>query len=414
MDISNQLRLILLLTGVVIFIIVYVFGRRRGADAEVTHDEWTTTVQPAREPEFSIDDSPLIDEETLEVPAYIRKQQQEGRYDAEDSFTSSILDDDHVVDEIVATQAFIDSVEREQKFNDPAVTPARANRFHVEEVQLDLAQDGPFIDSGLSADIELSTSLQEDHHSGSVDFNVNESNAFVIEELDDPADEDTAEALGEAFSEEVYVDNSPEFSTAESLEVVSETSEVPTLSEPVATPSAPTVPTTTIEPVVPPVEKTVEKPVDKPVDKPAQKPSGQSVPRKIFAVRLAVAERLDGLRLLELLEVERLTHGKLGIFHRLHEGLSVFSLASMVEPGSFDLQQMPEQYFPGVTLFMLLPGPLDGLIAFDQMMTCAQRIAHATQGVIQDERGNKLNVDLMNRLRDDVLDFQHLIGGIAH
>lgn len=410
MDISNQLRLILLLTGVVIFIAVYFFGRRRTVDAEVTHDEWTTTVQPTGEPEFSIDDSPLIDEETLEVPAYIRKQQQEGRYDAEDSFTSSILDDDHVVDEIVATQAFIDSVEREQEFNEPAITPARANRFHVEEVQLDLAQDEPFIDSALSTDIELSASQQEDHHSASVDFDFNEPNPFVIEEVDNPVDEDTTEGLGEEFSEEVYADPSPEFSTTELQQVVSEISQVPTLSEPVVAPSMPTALTTTIEPVVPPVEKTVEKPADQTV----KKPSGQSVPRKIFAVRLAFAQRLDGLRLLELLEVERLTHGKLGIFHRLHEGLSVFSLASMVEPGSFDLQQMPEQYFPGVTFFMLLPGPLDGLIAFDQMMTCAQRIAHATQGVIQDERGNKLNVDLMNRLRDDVLDFQHLIGGIAH
>jgi cell division protein ZipA len=91
----------------------------------------------------------------------------------------------------------------------------------------------------------------------------------------------------------------------------------------------------------------------------------------------------------------------------------VFSVASMVEPGTFDLQAMSEQQFPGVTLFMLLPGPVDGLVAWDQMLSCAQRIAHATGGVLQDERGGKLTPQTLEKLREEVLDFQHLIGASA-
>ncbi len=74
---------------------------------------------------------------------------------------------------------------------------------------------------------------------------------------------------------------------------------------------------------------------------------------------------------------------------------------------------MSEQQFPGVTLFMLLPGPADGLVAYDQMLSCAQRLAHATGGVLQDERGSKLTPQAMGKLRDEVLDFQHLIGAMA-
>jgi cell division protein ZipA len=96
----------------------------------------------------------------------------------------------------------------------------------------------------------------------------------------------------------------------------------------------------------------------------------------------------------------------------MHAGESVFSVASMVEPGSFDLADMVQQQYPGVTMFMLLPGPLDGLIAFDQLLSCAQRLTHALSGVLQDERGIKLLPHHVERLREEVLDFQHLLGSV--
>jgi cell division protein ZipA len=124
-------------------------------------------------------------------------------------------------------------------------------------------------------------------------------------------------------------------------------------------------------------------------------------------------ERVAGSELLSLLQREQLQHGKFSIFHRMHETQAVFSVASMVEPGTFDPAAMATQQFPGVTLFMQLPGPLDGLIAYDQMISCAQRVAHATGGSLQDERGSKLTQQTMERLREEVLDFQHLIGGVT-
>jgi FtsZ-interacting cell division protein ZipA len=49
------------------------------------------------------------------------------------------------------------------------------------------------------------------------------------------------------------------------------------------------------------------------------------------------------------------------------------------------------------------------------MLSCAQRLAHATGGTLQDERGSKLTPHSMERLREEVLDFQHLIGGtVSH
>jgi cell division protein ZipA len=153
----------------------------------------------------------------------------------------------------------------------------------------------------------------------------------------------------------------------------------------------------------------------RPTEKPAEKTVSPAARRKIVALRLAMPG-VPGAQLQALLQAERLEYGRFNIFHRTH-GTStgtgtVFSVASMVEPGSFDPEQMAQQPFPGITLFMLLPGPLDGLIAYDQMLSCAQRLAHATHGTLQDDRGNPLTPQFMERLREEVLDFQHLMGNL--
>lgn len=142
--------------------------------------------------------------------------------------------------------------------------------------------------------------------------------------------------------------------------------------------------------------------------------NAKSEQRKIVALRLAIGgQGLAGAELLELLQGAGLQHGKFGIFHSVHAGGSVFSVASMVEPGTFDLATMRNSRYPGLTLFMLLPGPIDGAAAFDRMLGFAQRLAEAGGGTLQDERGQPLTLHTVDRLRDEVLEFQQLHGGAA-
>lgn len=136
--------------------------------------------------------------------------------------------------------------------------------------------------------------------------------------------------------------------------------------------------------------------------------------RKIVALRLAIAgPGLAGADLLKLLQGAGLQHGKFGIFHSVHAGGSVFSVASMIEPGTFDLATIELNRYPGLTLFMLLPGPIDGAAAFDRMLSFAQRLAEASGGTLQDERGKPLTPHTVDRLRDEVFEFQQLHGGAA-
>jgi cell division protein ZipA len=145
--------------------------------------------------------------------------------------------------------------------------------------------------------------------------------------------------------------------------------------------------------------------LSRPIKRPTQS-------RKIIALRLSAGSaRIDGAKLKALLDEAQLRHGKYGIFHRLQDdGATVFSVASMVEPGTFDLQSMPALQFPGVTLFMQLPGAAKGAALFDQLLECARHLEQRMGGLLQDERGLPLTEQRIQRIRDDIADFEHLLG----
>jgi cell division protein ZipA len=130
--------------------------------------------------------------------------------------------------------------------------------------------------------------------------------------------------------------------------------------------------------------------------------------RKILSLRIAMApQRVEGAKLLESLLAEFLQHGKYSIFHRLHtDGSIVFSVASMVEPGTFDLDKMSEAHFPGITMFTQLPGPMPGMHALNEMIACARRLQANLGGTLQDERGVPLTVHRIERMRQEVREFE--------
>jgi cell division protein ZipA len=137
--------------------------------------------------------------------------------------------------------------------------------------------------------------------------------------------------------------------------------------------------------------------------------------RKIIALRLAAGpQRLVGLQLKTALESEGLQHGKYDVFHRVDgEGNAIFSVASMVEPGTFDLEKMPQENFPGVTLFTQLPAPVAGMLAFNELIACSRRLHAALGGTLQDERGVPLTVHRVERIRQEIREFEQRPAGDA-
>lgn len=103
-------------------------------------------------------------------------------------------------------------------------------------------------------------------------------------------------------------------------------------------------------------------------------------------------------------------HGKFGIFHRLDgtdEGDAIFSAASLVEPGSFDLPNIQDQEIPGISLFAVLPGPIAEVEAFDMLMAAARTLAQSLDGELLDESGSTLSIQRERYMREEVVQFQH-------
>ncbi len=128
----------------------------------------------------------------------------------------------------------------------------------------------------------------------------------------------------------------------------------------------------------------------------------------IVALRLRARqpEGFDGSDLVKAFSAEGLEFGRFGAFHSLDERRrSRFLVASLVEPGSFEIEKMHELRCPGVSMFMVLPGPREPLSALDGMLTCARRLAERLDGEVLDDKGNPLTMQQAGWLREQVVEY---------
>jgi len=147
---------------------------------------------------------------------------------------------------------------------------------------------------------------------------------------------------------------------------------------------------------------------------PAPEEPAKSVAQKIVTLRLVAREKkaFKGDDLVLSMRGIGLRHGKFGIFHRYDgndETRTIFSAASLVEPGSFDLANIKDQQIPGISLFLVLPGPIDSVESFDLMMTAARALAQSLDGELLDESGSTLSIQRERYLREEIIQYQHSI-----
>lgn len=134
--------------------------------------------------------------------------------------------------------------------------------------------------------------------------------------------------------------------------------------------------------------------------------------QKIVTLRLVARghRTFAGDELLLGLRGAGMRHGKFGIFHYYaddDEKKIVFSAASLVEPGSFDIANIKSQNIPGISIFMVLPGPMDGAQAFDLMMHAGRELATSLDAELLDESGSTLSIQRERYLREEIIQFMH-------
>jgi cell division protein ZipA len=136
--------------------------------------------------------------------------------------------------------------------------------------------------------------------------------------------------------------------------------------------------------------------------------------QKIVTLRVCAAgeSKWSGNTLLSALELHGLAYGRYQVFHRRHvDGRSLFCVASLVEPGTFDVARMASEEFRGVTLFAVMPGPAEPLATVDELLDAARGLAQELSGMVQDAKGMPLSPQRAATLREDVARFQASLSG---
>jgi cell division protein ZipA len=131
--------------------------------------------------------------------------------------------------------------------------------------------------------------------------------------------------------------------------------------------------------------------------------------QRIVTIRVCTVgeTRWSGTQLMSALELHGLAFGRYQVFHRKHaDGRSLFCVASLIEPGTFDIAEMADQEFRGVTLFAVLPGPIPPLETMDELLGTARGLAEELSGTVQDAKGMPMSPQRAAALREDIARFQ--------
>jgi len=133
---------------------------------------------------------------------------------------------------------------------------------------------------------------------------------------------------------------------------------------------------------------------------------------EVFMVNVVSREAsgFKGEDILHILLACDLRFGEMNFFHR-HEqeagrGPIQFSVANMVQPGVFDIDNMSDFSTSGLVFFLSLPGPDDMMQAFDYMLETAQAVARNLSGDVLDETRSVITKQTLEHNRQQIRDLE--------
>ena len=119
----------------------------------------------------------------------------------------------------------------------------------------------------------------------------------------------------------------------------------------------------------------------------------------------------SGDEVLKSLLKHDLRFGYMQFFHR-HEqsagrGAILFSVADMMKPGVFDIDNISVLRTKGLLFFLTLPGPIHMLSAFDAMLDTAASVADCLGGDLRDESRSVLTQQALDHHRYKISELEH-------
>ena len=134
-------------------------------------------------------------------------------------------------------------------------------------------------------------------------------------------------------------------------------------------------------------------------------------PESVLAITVLAGELLPipGATLLPLVNACGMRFGEMKIFHRFEDGIDTgavqFSMASAINPGTFDLDEMDQMTTRGLTFFMSMEEPRDVMNAFECMLATAETVAKHMGAELLDENRSVLRPQTKEHYRQRIRDF---------
>ncbi len=142
---------------------------------------------------------------------------------------------------------------------------------------------------------------------------------------------------------------------------------------------------------------------------PAPSKSGDNYASKIVTLHVVAPEGqlMNGALLLEQFEQRGYHFGDMNIFHSMHEGQTVFSIAKLVVPGTFNLKDMDSFQTPGISLILQLPGPVPADVAFEVLLSEAHEMAESLGATVLDADRSTLSKQTVQHMREGIHEYMH-------
>jgi cell division protein ZipA len=142
------------------------------------------------------------------------------------------------------------------------------------------------------------------------------------------------------------------------------------------------------------------------------KPAAANQPSEVLVVNVMARAGYSfaGDDLLQILITAGLKFGEMNIFHH-HLGFNtrepvLYSVANVLNPGTFDLNNMGSFSTLGVSFFLALPTSINNLEAFETMLSVAQQIKGGLDGELRDDQRNLMTAQTIEHYRQRVRDFE--------
>jgi len=117
-------------------------------------------------------------------------------------------------------------------------------------------------------------------------------------------------------------------------------------------------------------------------------------------------KHFSGRDLFNAFQTAGLSFGEMNIFHypgdEQPETFALFSIANIVEPGTFNPQEAQTFTTPGVSMFMRLPTRIDSHKAYEKFIQVAQAIAAELDGELCDETRSQLTQQAISYKKEQI------------